>query len=229
MPRILKMGVEWNAGYANPAELRVLVDQIPDLSEYRYECRDGIYYAEKDGFVSFMFYSQPGEGFGGKTFKLKMKDGSIAILKGPWSSNSSSVNSRGFGPCREIVATDDPEVWENGHTFFSGAMTLTAIREAVAELMPGLEIHEEASINDMDVYLIRYKGFTAEESKKSHELSLDMARFKDMMAREVFKKTVTETKRQGVCIDCGGAENRTKEWLISGLCDHCCDKATKVA
>jgi hypothetical protein len=61
-----------------------------------YEERDGTYRAENDeGLGDFMHWKGPHNegGFSGHVFTITMKDGSTRQLKGPWSSNSSWVNS----------------------------------------------------------------------------------------------------------------------------------------
>jgi hypothetical protein len=45
-------------------------------------------------------------GFGGASFNLRMKDGSVETIKGPWSSNASSMNEY-FPHCMEICFVDD--------------------------------------------------------------------------------------------------------------------------
>lgn len=128
--KILAAAVEWNEKYSNMPNLKILVDHIPTLQDYRFEQKGSIYYAELDGHVCFYYYKSPGEGFGGRTYTLNMKDGTTKDLVGPWSSNSSSVNQTGFGPCAEIIATTDPTVWQQGFTFMAHNITLDKLKEA---------------------------------------------------------------------------------------------------
>lgn len=55
---------------------------------------EGVAYLALDGEIgSFFFHAPRNEtGFGGAEFELKMEDGSVRSIKGPWSSSCSSVN-----------------------------------------------------------------------------------------------------------------------------------------
>lgn len=128
--QIVKGRVNWREHWDNRPEIFVLVDKLPNEDDLVYERRGNIYYAEKDGYATFLQYDSPSNGFGGRHFKLKMKDGSIALLKGPWSSSSNAANHHGFGPCVDVAITDKPDVWERGHTFFSGHVTVACLEEA---------------------------------------------------------------------------------------------------
>jgi len=126
--------VEWHKQFSNVPGLKILVDKMPDYKEFRYIEKNGIYYAENEGLVSFYYYQSPGEGFAGREFHITMEDGSEKILKGPWSSNSNAVNRMGFGPCQEISITEEEECWNRGYTFFASAVTHELYRKS-AELI----------------------------------------------------------------------------------------------
>ena len=126
---ILDARVEKFKEYDNTPSLKILVDKIPNRNDLEYTHRDCIYYAELDGYVSFFYYFRPDDGYGGRTFNLKMKDGSTKSLIGPWSSNSASVNKI-FGPCVEVSITDDLNVWHRGYTFTGAAITLDKFKIA---------------------------------------------------------------------------------------------------
>jgi hypothetical protein len=111
-------------------QMALLVDKLPDHNELIYDVKNGIYYAELDGYVSFFYYQSPGNGYAGREFVLNMKDGSAKTLKGPWSSNSASINAAGFGPCCEVSITDDPTAFDRGYTFYAAAVTIDVLREA---------------------------------------------------------------------------------------------------
>ena len=87
-----------------------------------------MYFAEdpRTGRVRYFFYNQPGRGFGGHKYNLKMKDGSIHELIGPWSSNSHAMNIFGHKPSKEV----------NIHSRYNmaDAMTLDAINILLAPL-----------------------------------------------------------------------------------------------
>lgn len=137
--KILKIAVDWMLEWSNNPSLKVLVDKLPAHEQHVYEERNGIYYSELEGgLVSFNYWKQPGEGYGGRVFTFRMKDDTERKLKGPWSSNSAAVNRQGFGPCFEVAITDDPLVWERGYTFFASAMTVATLQRALAEIIPGV-------------------------------------------------------------------------------------------
>jgi hypothetical protein len=96
--KILKTWIDWYLGWANNPVLNIQLDsEYP--TEFLYEKKDGIYYAENEFICSFFAYTSPGDGYGGQKFHLNMKDGTKETLIGPWSSNHDYVNSVGFGPC----------------------------------------------------------------------------------------------------------------------------------
>lgn len=98
--QIIDVDIEWYEGYANGPAFRISVDEDPWAWTDRlyWEMRKGdfnteTYRAALDDFGRFYVWTpQDTNGFGGATFKLKMVDGGITNLKGPWSSNSFHVN-----------------------------------------------------------------------------------------------------------------------------------------
>lgn len=87
--------IQWHRGWANDPELEIQMtreDYENTVSSFRYTKKQGYYWAEKDGIVSFYYYIQPGPGFGGRKFTLNMQDGSREVLSGPWSGNYFTAN-----------------------------------------------------------------------------------------------------------------------------------------
>ena len=125
--QIIDLKINWWAGYGNGPSVAILVDKIPPREELHYEHKPpGIYYAEEGGYVSFFYksdklFSKQEDGFAGRHFPLKMKGGTEKVLKGPWSSNSGSVNAYGFGPCTEVSITEEKQTFESGGGVFFGA------------------------------------------------------------------------------------------------------------
>ena len=122
---ILSAKINWNANYMNFPDLEIEVDEMPDTKTMRYEERNNIFYAEREGYASYFYYKEPGEGFGGREFPITMKDGTEKILKGPWSSRASCVNQMGFGPVVDIVLS------KNQYYRVSGAVTLRIAQKAI--------------------------------------------------------------------------------------------------
>lgn len=163
---ILKAKIDWMEQFANEPGLYLLLKNRPSLGDFRYEERNGCYFAENQGLVDFFHYKQPGDGYAGRSFHLTMKDGSEKVLKGPWSSRASVMNREGFVHCIEATITEDLEVWERGHTFYSSAVTIEIAKKAL-KLIPGVELKMEADIQWRGEinYRIREIGKTLEESK----------------------------------------------------------------
>lgn len=93
--KILKAEVDWHPDFDNAPTLNIWVDEVPH-GQVRYEQRGSCYFGEHDGYVSFFHYSHPDEGYGGREFTLNMVDGTVKVLKGPWSGNETSMAAAGF-------------------------------------------------------------------------------------------------------------------------------------
>jgi hypothetical protein len=130
--RILAGHVDWKEGLGNRPDLTLLVDRIPPLAWMRFELREQYYFAEHEGFCRFFSYHGNGNnrGFGGAKFEIVMHDGERRVLEGPWSSNSSTMNEHGFGPCMEARFTTDPEGFNHGRYETPGAVLVSLLRDA---------------------------------------------------------------------------------------------------
>ena len=101
--------VKEGLNFKNDWELEIVIPKklwelYEGRSNMKYEQRGSMYFAQdaRTGRVSYFFYEEPGRGFGGSTYNLPMKDGTTAILHGPWSSNSHAMNRAGFEPSKEV-------------------------------------------------------------------------------------------------------------------------------
>jgi hypothetical protein len=78
--------------------LFIEVDEFPKKEDFTYQTYKvspfTLYWGEKNGFVSF-YVEDPLDrhGYGGATFDLRLEDGSVVALKGPWSSRTSVMNA----------------------------------------------------------------------------------------------------------------------------------------
>jgi hypothetical protein len=125
---IIKGRIFWHEAYNNPPHLELLVSSIPTVEQHVYEQREDCYYSEIDGICSFFSWDgRQDRGYGGRHFTLRMKDGSIKTLMGPWSSSCAAMNSLGFGPCTEAAIITEPDGYAKGYTFYSGAVTMEAL------------------------------------------------------------------------------------------------------
>ena len=125
--KLLKAKVDWMEKFGNDPRLKVLVDKVPNKEDLRYSYKNGLYYAELDGYVSFFSYRGPGNGFGGNVFDIVMTDGRNVSLVGPWSSRAAVANSVGFGPCLDVSITENPDSYERGYTFCSGHILMDLV------------------------------------------------------------------------------------------------------
>jgi hypothetical protein len=123
--KILSGYIDWMTHSHNHPYIYVTVDKFPKQEEFVYEKRDGIYFAELDGAVSFFFYVEPGRGFGGHHFPVNMKDGTKEVLIGPWSSGSYAANQLGFTPSVEVT------IIEGKHSHIAGNATVALVQEAM--------------------------------------------------------------------------------------------------
>lgn len=117
--------------WSNSPTLAILVDEMPETKDFRYEQKGSLYYGEKDGYVNFFAYDRPDQGYGGRHFPITMTDGTEKVLIGPWSSRAGVMNAAGFGPCLDVSITSRQDDWVRGYTFFAAAVTLDVALEAI--------------------------------------------------------------------------------------------------
>jgi hypothetical protein len=150
--RLLDAQVDWHEDVANDPRLEVLVDEIPERSELRFEHEDRIWCGITDGYVEYFAWSGDGNegGYSGRCFEITTVDGGSVRLQGPWSSRAGCVNKRRFGPVVDVHLATDPGVLERGYTFRSGTLTLAAAKQAI-------------DLVDEDCHLERRIKFDSEE------------------------------------------------------------------
>ena len=91
--------VNWMFGWANRPRLEITVDRIPKLEEMEFDLHvlgddHTLYWAEKDGYVSFFSHSTRNErGYGGREYVLNLKGKQKTKIKGPWSSRAGAMNN----------------------------------------------------------------------------------------------------------------------------------------
>lgn len=133
--------VNWYEGYANDPVLQIVVDRIPNAEEFRYDHKDGLWFAEKEGYVRFFSWNGPGneEGYGNRCFPIKTKDGEEVVLRGPWSSRSGVMNKY-FNPQSldvSVKTEDSPyeTLWYSGHVTLLFALEAIKLCEEPIELV----------------------------------------------------------------------------------------------
>lgn len=136
--------------FKDDLELRIQVPNDHPLFDafnhgaYIYSQIDTCYFGTdtRTGQVSFFSYDGPGRGFGGSTYNLPMRDGSVATLIGPWSSRCGVMNAYGFTPSKEVTI-------ESRYNMAS-AMTVEAINKLI-EPLGYVCVQEPRDENDFDV------------------------------------------------------------------------------
>jgi hypothetical protein len=159
--QVLDAEIDWMEGYLNDPSLRVMVDEIPDLSELKFEQDGNIWYAERGGYAKFFAWSGEGNdgGFSGRCFEITTEDGEDVTLKGPFSSRTGVMNQRGFGPVVSVSVTTDEEVFDRGYTFKSAALTLDKAREALEHVEEDCHFERVEKFSDNEPYhVIRRDG-----------------------------------------------------------------------
>lgn len=165
MMKVTKVECDWWFGFeAYPVHLKFRVDAIPDPTSLVYKKKEDLYFAEKEGYVSF-FYSNPKNptGYGGRVFLLKMEDGTTRCLKGPWSSNPGTMERAGFPPSIDCTLVTNFHCGEDGvqPIHYSGNVTVAFAKE---NLPPEMEIINTGKRNWGHVPV--YKGMTTQETKE---------------------------------------------------------------
>ena len=143
--KALRATVNWNWGVGNSPSLYALVDQLPKNLRYKFKQEGGgpdhgLYFAEKEGYVSFYSYRGPDRGFGGRSFTLALENGEERTLVGPWSGSCAGMNAAGFTPSMPISLTAEPKVWRKGFTFYGCQATVEWAEKVIAEFCPCAEL-----------------------------------------------------------------------------------------
>jgi len=98
--KVLRTDIELFEGYANDPELVITVDKVPLWDEFVYETAETVsgstlfYGVHESGLVRF-FSENPTNrrGYGGASFDIKLSDGRVRRLVGPWSSRCGVMNA----------------------------------------------------------------------------------------------------------------------------------------
>lgn len=147
--KILTAQVDWMEKWSNTPNLKILVDKFPNMDDLRYEKRGSLYFAELDGYASFFAWrGSQDDGYAGRHFPITLVTGEEVTLKGPWSSNAKAMSNAGFTECMEVSFTDNPEVMERGHTFYSGSITVELAKKVIEEHLPNIALFKD----DFSIY-----------------------------------------------------------------------------
>lgn len=136
---IRNVRIDWMLMYGNGPHLTVEIDGY-DRDAFRYEAipiNGSTFYHARNGLtVRYMIHDPLNErGFGGLTFALPMKDGSIARFRGAWSSSSAVYHHLVGGPHVVEVGSNEGAI----------CVTVEALNEALARCVhPGIQLHPES-------------------------------------------------------------------------------------
>jgi hypothetical protein len=145
--KLLNAEIERHAGYANGPELKLIVDKMTAEEDFVYDEKelDGctLYFAKhEDGLVRFFSHNHSNErGFAGHVFKLRVQDGSIKELKGPWSSRAGVMNNY-FPHCVDCIIEE-----RDTGSRFSSAISLELATKAAS--MAGVWLVQTLRRNDI--------------------------------------------------------------------------------
>jgi len=126
----ISCSVEWYEKWANDPILQIVVDEIPNREDLRYKHKQTLWFAEKDGYVSFFYWEGPNNngGYYGSNYKITLEDESTVTLLGPWSSNSAAVNMQFIPQCLDVSIKTEKEKLS---CWCSGAVSLEFALEAI--------------------------------------------------------------------------------------------------
>ena len=126
----ISCSVEWYEKYANDPILQIVVDEIPSREDLRYQHKRSLWFAEKDGYVSFFCWKGPGDdgGYYGSKYTIILEDGSTVTLLGPWSSNSAAMNRNFIPQCLDVAIKTEED---NFSCWCSGAVSLEFALKAI--------------------------------------------------------------------------------------------------
>jgi hypothetical protein len=112
--------IDLHVGYANSPSIIVEIDDgVPYHFDFSYEKRGSLYWGELNGFVCFFSHNIiDQQGYGGILFDLRMLDGTVEHLLGPWSSRSGVMNKAGFPHSKEVSFMNEKGLVE-GHILVS--------------------------------------------------------------------------------------------------------------
>jgi len=125
MMKIKNVKIDLNTSYANSPRIEVYIDELPEVGLFIQ--KDRLYFSENDGYVRFLADSDNHNGYGGSKFELKMLDGTVKTLRGPWSSRSGVMNAMGFTPCVDVVYIDKDDY------HYSGSITVEKLQKVLGE------------------------------------------------------------------------------------------------
>lgn len=128
MSIITNATVNWWLNIGNDPQFEVHVDKAPSEDSFIYdekilECGTTLYLATNGIWANYYLHDPDNEsGFCGARFHLKMSDGTVRTIKGPWSSRCSVMNEH-FG-----VNLMEVTIIEEGGSRLCGNMDINAIK-----------------------------------------------------------------------------------------------------
>jgi len=171
--KVKKIDVYWCNEFSNVPNLELYVDKKPDYNQImRFECKkyhdNDIYYAydEDSGLVKFYYHDHKNHnGYYGAKFKLKMKDGTVETLIGPWSSRPAIMHMAGFSFCSGISLIEEEDL----NSKFAAYMLNSKLEHLIKEFLPDLEYYIAAN---GEIYIpknqplnLKFKGSYSEKRK----------------------------------------------------------------
>lgn len=128
----MRLTINWHHGFSNLPEFELhLSKPVTHNFRYLWYPESHYYYAEDGIFTAFYAYNGPGDGFGGATIPVKLVNGEIHELKGPYAGNVGYVNSQRLW--QEYPGARQPVVSivsvAGGHSRISANCIFSAVRD----------------------------------------------------------------------------------------------------
>lgn len=130
--------------FSNPPMLEVLVDTLPEWESFVWHFWDGIFWTERDGFIKFLAHDGSEKnlgGFYGQSFDIRMDDGSVKTLRGPWSGGSHLFWVRDDRPVEPIEVHVYESSW-NSVGYAGYALTFSLAKEVLEKFCQDFEFVE---------------------------------------------------------------------------------------
>jgi len=141
-------------GFANAPRLVLYTPESPpswDSYIYDFHCT-GLYQGIQGEWVNFFSYREPGQGYGGRKYNIKVRTQNgfrEEVLEGPWSSRAGVINKYFVTHCVDVTIQAPDHL-------YAAAVTLGAARRAIG-MVQGACLCKQVDPHDGDIIYIPAK------------------------------------------------------------------------
>lgn len=141
--------VDWREGLGNSPRLHVLMDNLPSPEDDVFDVHDLdnriVYVAEHEEIFRYFVHNPRDEsGYGGSKFKLRLKNGEVREIKGPWSGNPMMLPGLGYEAGVDCQA--HTKTLERGGIYCT--LKLSVAEKAIKDHVPGMTLYPYRFRND---------------------------------------------------------------------------------